>query len=60
MNLHRSIYLLIYGLTACVGVQVPICSHRCLDGLCILHPELLKDVLHILHLGGEGVILELF
>jgi hypothetical protein len=34
-----------------VEVQVSVCSHRCLDGLCILHPELLDDVLRILHLG---------
>jgi hypothetical protein len=35
-------------------------SHRCLDGLCILHLELLEDVLRILRLGEEAAILELF
>jgi hypothetical protein len=39
---------------------VPICSHRHLDGLCVLHPKLLEKILRILHLGDEDSFLELF
>jgi hypothetical protein len=35
-------------------------SHWCLDGLHILHPKSLEDVLRVLGLGDEGLILELF
>jgi hypothetical protein len=51
---------LIYGLTSHVEVKVFVGSHRRLDGLCILHPELLEDVLHILRLEDEDAFFELF
>jgi hypothetical protein len=34
-------------------------SHRCLCGLSILHPKPLEKILSVLHLGDEGVFLEL-
>jgi hypothetical protein len=34
-------------------------SHRCLRGLCILHPKPLEKILSVLHLGDEGSFLEL-
>jgi hypothetical protein len=37
-----------------------VCFHRRLDGLHILHPKSLEDVLCVLGLGDEGDILELF
>jgi hypothetical protein len=37
-----------------------VCSHRRLDGFCILHPELLEDVLYILHLRDKDAFFELF
>jgi hypothetical protein len=58
--LHRSVYLLIYGLISRFMVQVPVRSHRHLDGLCILHPKLLEDVLRVLCLGDEDAFIELF
>jgi hypothetical protein len=36
-----------------------ICSHRRLDGLCIIHPNPLKDFLCVLGLRDESVVLEL-
>jgi hypothetical protein len=56
---HRPVYLLIYGFTSCVEVEMPISSHGCLDGLGILHPKLVEYVLNILGLADEGAILEL-
>jgi hypothetical protein len=50
---------LIYGFTSRVEVEMPICSHGCLDGFAILHPKLLKYALNILCLADEGAILEL-
>jgi hypothetical protein len=38
---------------------MPICPHGCLDGFGILHSELVKYVLNVLHLADEGAILEL-
>jgi hypothetical protein len=40
-------------------VFIPISSHGCLDGFCILHPKLLKYVLNVFGLADEGAILEL-
>jgi hypothetical protein len=51
---------LIYRNTSCVDVQMLVFSHRCLDGICVLCPKLLEDVLHVLHLGDEDAFLELF
>jgi hypothetical protein len=34
-------------------------SHRCLRGLCILHPKPLEQILSVLCLGDEGSFLEL-
>jgi hypothetical protein len=50
---------LIYGFTSRVEVEMPICSHGCLDGFAILHPKLFKNVLNVLCLADEGAILEL-
>jgi hypothetical protein len=50
---------LIYGFTSRVEVEMPIGSHGCLDGFAILHSKLLKYVLNVLCLAGEGAILEL-
>jgi hypothetical protein len=57
---HRPIYLLIYRLNSRVEVQVPVCTHRCIDRFCVLHPKLLENILRVLHLGDEDVVLELF
>jgi hypothetical protein len=38
---------------------MPICSHRSLDGLDILHSKLLENVLSVLCLANEGALLEL-
>jgi hypothetical protein len=38
---------------------MPICSHRSLDGLGILHSKLFEDVLSVLCLADEGALLEL-
>jgi hypothetical protein len=38
---------------------MPICSHRSLDGLGILHSKLLENVLSVLCLANEGALLEL-
>jgi hypothetical protein len=38
---------------------MPICSHRSLDGLGILHSKLLENVLSALCLADEGALLEL-
>jgi hypothetical protein len=38
---------------------MPICSHRSLDGLVILHSKLLENVLSVLCLAHEGSLLEL-
>jgi hypothetical protein len=38
---------------------MPICSHRSLDGLGILHSKLLENVLSVLYLDDEGALLEL-
>jgi hypothetical protein len=45
---HRLVYLLIYGLTSRVEVHMYVCPHLRLDGLRVLHPKLLKDILHVL------------
>jgi hypothetical protein len=37
----------------------PVGSHRCLRGLGVLHPKPLEKILSVLHLGEEGVVLEL-
>jgi hypothetical protein len=39
---------------------MPICSHRSLDGLGILHSKLLENILSLLYLANEGSLLELF
>jgi hypothetical protein len=52
-------YLLIYGFTSRVEVEMPISSHRCLDGFAILHPKLLKYILYVFCLADEGALLEL-
>jgi hypothetical protein len=52
-------YLLIYGFTSRVEVEMPIGSHGCLDGLSILHSKLGEYVLSILGLADEGALLEL-
>jgi hypothetical protein len=39
---------------------MPICPHRSLDRLGVLHPKLLEYVLSILCLADECVLLELF
>jgi hypothetical protein len=48
-----------YRFTSRVEVEMPICSHGCLDGFAILHSKLLKNVLNVLGLADEGAILEL-
>jgi hypothetical protein len=50
---------LIYGFTSRVKVEMPICSHGCLDGFGILHPKFLEYVLNVLSLADEGALLEL-
>jgi hypothetical protein len=60
LHYHRPVYLLIYRLTSCVEVQLFICSHRCLDGLYVLHPKPLEQILRVLCLGDEDTILEFF
>jgi hypothetical protein len=50
---------LIYGFTSRVEVEMPICSHGCLDGFGILHSKLLENILNILSLANEGALLEL-
>jgi hypothetical protein len=52
-------YILIYGFTYCVEVEMSICSHGCLDGFGILHSKLLKNILNVLSLVDEGAFLEL-
>jgi hypothetical protein len=42
-----------------VEVEMPICSHGCLDGLGILHSKLGKYVLNVLCLADEGALLKL-
>jgi hypothetical protein len=42
-----------------VEVEMPICSHGCLDGFGILHSKLVKYVLNVLCLADEGAVLEL-
>jgi hypothetical protein len=56
---HRLVYLLIYGLTSCVEVQVSVSSHWRFSWLCIHHPKLLKYILDVLHLREECPFLEL-
>jgi hypothetical protein len=53
------IYLLIYGFTSRVEVEMPIDSHRCLDGFAILHCKHLEYILNVLSLADEGALLEL-
>jgi hypothetical protein len=53
------VYLLIYGFTSCVKVEMPICSHGNLDGFGILHSKLLEYILNVLSLADEGALLEL-
>jgi hypothetical protein len=50
---------LIYRFTSCVDIEMPICSHGCLDGFGILHSKLLKYILNVLSLADEGALLEL-
>jgi hypothetical protein len=38
---------------------MPVSSHRCLRGLGVLHSKPFEKILSILHLGDEGVVLEL-
>jgi hypothetical protein len=57
--LSSIVYLLIYGFTSRVEVEMPIGSHGCLDGLGILHPKLGEYVLNVLRLADEGALLEL-
>jgi hypothetical protein len=56
---QQPVYLLIYGLTSRVEVEMPISSHGCLDVFAILHSKLLKYVLNVFCLADEGAILEL-
>ena len=57
--LSTTVYLLIYGFTSRVEVEMPISSHGCLDGFGILHSKLVKDVLNVLGLADECALLEL-
>jgi hypothetical protein len=41
-------------------VEMPICSHGCLDGFAILYSKLLKYVLNVLCFADEGVVGDLF
>jgi hypothetical protein len=50
---------LIYRFTSCVEVEMPIYSHRSLNGLGILHSKLLENILSVLCLVDEGALLEL-
>jgi hypothetical protein len=50
---------MIYGFTSRVEVEMPIGSHRYLDGHGILHSKLSVYVLNILRLADEGALLEL-
>jgi hypothetical protein len=50
---------LIYRFTSRVEVEMPICSHGCLDGFGILHSKLLKYILNLLSLADEGALLDL-
>jgi hypothetical protein len=54
-----TVYLLIYGFTSRVEVEMPISSHWCLDGCAILYPKLLKYILYVFCLADEGALLEL-
>jgi hypothetical protein len=59
VSYHRPVYLLIYGFTSRVEVEMPIGSYGCLDGLGILHSKLGKYILNVLGLADEGAFLEL-
>jgi hypothetical protein len=59
LHYHRPIYLLIYGFTSRVEVDMPIGSHGCLDGLDILHSKLGEYILNVLRLADKGALLEL-
>jgi hypothetical protein len=48
-----------HGFTSHVEVEIPICSHGCLDGFGILNSKLLEYVLNVLSLADEGAALEL-
>jgi hypothetical protein len=50
---------LINRLTSFVEVDMSVGSHWSLCGLGVLHPELLEQVLSVLHLGNEDAVLEL-
>jgi hypothetical protein len=50
---------MIYKFTFCVEIEMPICSHGCLDGFDILHSKLVEYVLNVLSLADEGAFLEL-
>ena len=52
---QQPVYLLIYGLTSCVEVEMLICSHGSLDGFGILHSKLLENILNVLCLANESV-----
>jgi hypothetical protein len=54
------VYLLIYGITSRVEVEMPISTHGSLDGFGILYSKLLEYVLNVLSLADEGALLELF
>jgi predicted RNase H-like nuclease (RuvC/YqgF family) len=59
LNESRPVYLLIYGFTSRVEVEMHIGSHGCLDGFGILHSKLIKNVLNVFCLANEGSLLEL-
>jgi hypothetical protein len=52
-------FLVVYGFTSRVEVEMPISSHGCLDEFAILHSKLLKYLLNVLGLADEGALLEL-
>jgi hypothetical protein len=54
------VYLLIYGFTSRVEVEMPISTHGSLDGFDILYSKLLEYVLNVLSLADERALLELF
>jgi hypothetical protein len=56
LTYHRPVYLLIYRFTS--RVEMPICSHGCIDGFGILS-KLFEYILNVLSLADEGSLLEL-
>jgi hypothetical protein len=59
-KLFVPVYLLIYGFTSRVEVEMPICSYGCLDGFGIHHSKLLEYILNVFSLAYEDGLLELF